>query len=228
MTSTLASSTLALVSSVSVSAEASATASATPIKVLLRDSIAGATDFYPFDDIAKLSSGADSTLTFKELFTTSIEGGQEIVLLGTGCDVDGVTDCTYACDKPKYFFGSLETFYNCAALASITYWTQDAKAFYITDEAERNASSVMGNGTLESFDSAPVLRSLITCAQDACEHDGLSKACDRSVEKLSRNSSAGDIFDALEDFCPDLQAQINPDIFGPGVGPLFRFCWPGY
>ncbi|KAH6891335.1 hypothetical protein B0T10DRAFT_309687 [Thelonectria olida] len=210
-----ASSALALVSS--VSAGASATASATPIRVLLRDSIDGATDFYPFNDIAKLSAGADSTLTFKELFTTSIEGGQEIVLFGTGCEVDGVADCTYACNKPKYFFGSLETFYNCAALASISYWTQDAMVFYITNEAERNASRVMGSGTLASFDSEPVLKSLVTCAQDACEHDGLSKACDRAVENLSQNSSAEEIFDALEDFCPDLQAEINPDIFGPGV-----------
>ncbi|KAK7422724.1 hypothetical protein QQX98_001512 [Neonectria punicea] len=193
------------------------TPSATPIRVLLRDSIDGTNDFFPFNDIATLNAGSDSSVTFKELFTTSIEGGQEIVLFRSGCEVHGNPDCTVACNASESFFGSLETFYNCAALASIAYWTQDARFYYVGDEAERNASAIMGAGSLADFDSAPVLESLVTCAQDACEHDGLSKSCDHSIDDLSRDSSAQDIFNALEDFCPDLTAEINPDIFGPGV-----------
>ncbi|KAH7156885.1 hypothetical protein EDB81DRAFT_403422 [Dactylonectria macrodidyma] len=217
---TMVSSSLALVSSVvslSSSAAAAATASATPIHVLLRDRIDGSTDFFPFNDIATLNSEADSTVTFRELFTTSIEGGQEVVLFHSGCDVDGVADCTFACNSSRHFFSSLETFYNCAALASIAYWTKDAGFYFVGDEAERNASSIMGSGTLAEFDSVPVLESLVTCAQDACEHDGLSKSCDSSIGRLSLNSSAEQIFDALDTFCPDLAAEINPDIFGPGV-----------
>ncbi|KAF7546385.1 hypothetical protein G7Z17_g8460 [Cylindrodendrum hubeiense] len=206
------SSSLALVSLVP-----SATVSATPIRVLLRDSIDGSSDFFPFNDIATLNSGADSTVTFKELFTTSIEGGQEIVLFHSGCEVDGVADCTVACNSSQHFFSSLETFYNCAALASLAYWTQDAGFYYVGDEAERNASSIMGSGTLSEFNSVPVLESLVTCAQDACEHDGLSKSCDSSIDHLSTTSSAQQIFNAMDGFCPELAAEINPDIFGPGV-----------
>ncbi|KAH7155164.1 hypothetical protein B0J13DRAFT_618635 [Dactylonectria estremocensis] len=219
MTSSSLPSSLALVSlvvSTSVAA-ATASASATPIHVLLRDRIDGSTDFFPFNDIATLNADADSTVTFRELFTTSIEGVQEVVLFHSGCDVDGVADCTVACNSSRHFFSSLETFYNCAALASIAYWTKDAGFYFVGDEAERNASSIMGSGTLAEFDSVPVLESLVTCAQDACEHDGLSKSCDSSIGRLSLDSSAEQVFGALDTFCPDLAAEINPDIFGPGV-----------
>ncbi|KAF5027280.1 hypothetical protein F66182_623 [Fusarium sp. NRRL 66182] len=204
----------------------STTVSDIPLTVLLRDSIEGTSDFFPFLDIAGLGSSSDdveSGLTFKELFTTNLDGGQEIILFSSGCIVDGVADCTRACNSSDLFFSSLETFYNCAALAAAAHWTRSASLYYISQETEKNASAIMGSGTLAEFDAKPVLRSLITCAQDACENDGLSKPCNSTIEFLSyEDSTAEEIFDAMDDFCPELPAEVNPDIFGPGVGPIPR------
>ncbi|KAF7555135.1 hypothetical protein G7046_g6618 [Stylonectria norvegica] len=211
-------STLISVLAVSTSSAASA-ASPSPLTVILRSHIDGTSDFFPFDDIATLDSSSDSSnFTFKDLFANGIDGGQEIVLFSSGCQVDGVADCTRACNDVGLFFGSLETFYNCAALASIAYWSRDARSYYVSDETERNASAIMGAGSLAEFDGQPVLRSFVACAQDACEHDGLSVPCDHAIDELLYGeSSPEEIFDAMETFCPDLAAQINPDIFGPGV-----------
>ncbi|KAJ4170529.1 hypothetical protein NW754_006667 [Fusarium falciforme] len=216
------STSLPLSSSLTASSTSTPTPTPTPLTILLRSSIDGTSDFFPFLDIAGLGSGSDSVdsgLTFKELFETNLDGGQEIILFSSGCQVeDGTSDCTRACNNSDLFFSSLETFYNCAALAAVNYWSQDVKSYYISDETERNASSIMGAGTLAEFDGKPVLKSLITCAQDACENDGLSKPCSRSIDALSYGeSSAQEIFDAMDDFCPELAAEINPDIFGPGV-----------
>ncbi|KAF5616326.1 hypothetical protein F52700_13129 [Fusarium sp. NRRL 52700] len=199
----------------------SSTASSTPLTILIRNSIEGTSDFFPFVDIAGLGSGSDdvnSGLTFKELFATSLDGSQEITLFSSGCQVDGRTDCTRACNDSSLFFSSLETFYNCAALAAAAHWTQDAKSYYVSQETERNASAIMGSGTLSEFDGRPVLRSLITCAQDSCDNDGLSKPCNRTIDRLSYDTSTPEeIFEALDEFCPELPAEVNPDIFGPGV-----------
>ncbi|KAF4980908.1 hypothetical protein FZEAL_3193 [Fusarium zealandicum] len=210
-----------LTSSTLTSSLSSPTPSQTPLTISLRSSIEGTSDFFPFLDIAGLGSGSDdvdSGLTFKELFATNLDGGQEIVLFSSGCQVDGAADCTRACNRTDLFFNSLETFMNCAALASLKYWTQDSKPYYVSEDTERNASFIMGSGTLAEFDGQPVLRSLIGCAQDACENDGLSKPCNRSIDRLSyETSTAEEIFDAMDEFCPELAAEINPDIFGPGV-----------
>jgi hypothetical protein len=207
----------------------STTASDIPLTILVRGSIEGTSDFFPFLDIAGLGTGSDdvdSGLTFKELFATNLNGGQEIILFSSGCHIDGVADCTNACSNSSLFFSSLETFYNCAALAAAAHWTQDAKSYYISQETERNASAVMGSGTLANFDGRPVLKSLIACAQDACENDGLSKPCNRTIDRLSyETSSPEEIFEALDEFCPELPAEVNPDIFGPGVSPnISLFC----
>ena len=192
-------------------------ASPTPLTIILHSRIDGTSDFYPFDDIAALDGGSDGGFTFKELFETGIDGGQEIILFESGCQVDGVADCTRACNDTEIFFGSLETFYNCAALASIAYWTQEAKSYYVSEETEFNASSIMGSGTVAEFDGKPVLKSFIACAKDSCDNDGLSAPCDHSIDALSNETSTVDIFNAMDTFCPDLTAEINPDIFGPGV-----------
>ncbi|CAM1504072.1 Fc.00g016630.m01.CDS01 [Cosmosporella sp. VM-42] len=213
--SAVTTSTLSL--SASTSSSLSST-SPTPLTIILRSSIDGTSDFYPFDDIAALNGGSDGGFTFKELFETGIDGGQEIILFESGCQVDGIADCTRACNDTEIFFGSLETFYNCAALASIAYWTQDAKSYYVSEATEFNASSIMGSGTLAEFDGKPVLNSFIACAKDSCDNDGLSASCDHSIDALSNETStAREIFDAMDTFCPDLAAEINPDIFGPGV-----------
>ncbi|KAF6523619.1 hypothetical protein HZS61_012118 [Fusarium oxysporum f. sp. conglutinans] len=210
-----------LTSTTLASSVPSSTASSTPLTILIRDSIEGTSDFFPFRDIAGLGSGSDdvdSGLTFKELFATSLDGNQEITLFSSGCQVDGRTDCTRACNNSSLFFSSLETFYNCAALAAAAHWTQDAKSYYVSQETERNASAIMGSGTLSEFDGRPVLRSLIACAQDSCDNDGLSKPCNRTIDRLSYDTSTPEeIFEALDEFCPELPAEVNPDIFGPGV-----------
>lgn len=208
----------AATSSTSVSSAAASASS--PLTILLRSKIDGTSDFFPFDDIASLGAGSsdEDAFSFKDLIEDSIDGGQEILLFDSGCHVDGVADCTRACNDTELFFSSLETFYNCAALASIAYWTHDVVSYYVSPEAEANASSVMGGGTLADFDGAPVLDSFIMCAQASCSTDGLARPCDGSIDKLSIDTStARDILDAMDTFCPDIAAEINPDIFGPGV-----------
>jgi hypothetical protein len=201
------------------------TGTPTPLTILLRKGIDDISDFFPFDDLASLSpkTVGDTTeqqdaFSFRGLIEGGINGGQEVQLLQSGCLIDGVADCPRACNDTATFFGSLETFYNCAALASISYWTQESMVYYISEEAERNASTVMGSGTLEEFDDRPVLESFVACAQEACREDGLSVSCDSSIERLNRTSSTPEeIFDAMGTFCPSIEAEIDPDIFGPGV-----------
>lgn len=132
--------------------------------------------------------------------------------------MDGEPDCTQACSDTETFFGSLETFYNCAALSSISYWTQTSVKYFISDEAERNASAIMGSGSLDDFDRGTTLDLFVSCAREACNEDGLSVPCGDSVRNIfTGDPSEGDIFDAIGNFCPSINAEIDPDIFGPGV-----------
>lgn len=202
-----------------------ATGPPTALTILLRNRIDDMTDFFPFDDLANLSPSDDNNaFTFRGLIEDGIGGSQEIMLLKSGCLVDGVPDCSKACNDTELFFGSMETFYNCAALASISYWTQDSMMYFINEEAERNASAVMGDGTLAGFDDGPVLESFVACALESCRDDGLAVPCGDDIGSLSKdNSSAEEIFAAMANFCPAIEAEINPDIFGPGVSHPFCF-----
>lgn len=215
---------LTTTSSVAVAAAAAAaTTTALPLTVVLRKSISDMSDFFPFDDLATLSQRRNhdslgDVFSFRGLIEDGIDGGQDIFLIESGCLIDGSPDCSRACLDAAVFFGSLETFYNCAALASIAYWSRDSPAYYIGDEAERNASAVMGRGDLATFDPAPVLDTFISCAHDACENDGLAVRCHDSVLGLeTASSSTKQVLDAIGTFCPAIEAEINPDIFGPGV-----------
>lgn len=196
-----------------------ATGPPTALTIILRTAISDMNEFFPFDDLANLSpSENNDVFSFRGLIEDGIDGSQEILLLETGCQIDGVPDCPRACNDTELFFGSMETFYNCAALASISYWTQESMMYYISEEAERNASAVMGDGTLADFDDEPVLRSFVGCALESCGSDGLSEPCDDNIKSLSQNnSSPEEIFAAMANFCPSIEAEINPDIFGPGV-----------
>lgn len=81
----------------------------------------------------------------------------------------------------------------------------------------------MGSGTVAEFDGKSVLGSFIACAKESCDNDGLGQPCNRTIFALStETSTAEEIFAALDSFCPDLAAEINPDIFGPGVSKLPR------
>lgn len=197
-----------------------ATGSPTPLTIVLRKAISDMSDFFPFDDLADLSPNNDNdAFSFRGLIEDGIDGSQEILLLESGCHVDGVPNCPKACNDAELFFGSMETFYNCAALASISYWTQDSMMYFISEDAERNASAVMAGATLADFDDGPVLESFVGCALEACRDDGLSVPCDDDIRGLSQeNSSPEEIFAAMANFCPEIEAEINPDIFGPGVG----------
>lgn len=93
--------------------------------------------------------------------------------------------------------------------------------YYISEEAEKNASSIMGAGSLATFEDRFVLESFVGCAREACGGDGLNVPCDGVIESLHvKTSTAKEILDALDTFCPSIQAEINPDIFGPGVSSI--------
>jgi hypothetical protein len=193
-----------------------------PIRVLTHPSADGFSVFFPFHDLAALDTGGQSDVfSFKQLIKNGTEGQDVLVLFTEGCQVEGKTDCSKACTSDTTFFSSLETFYNCIALSSLSYWTRETNRYYISEEAERNASGIMGSSSLASFDGRPVLSSFVTCAQEACGADGLNKPCDDSIKRLTHDANATTIFRAMDDFCPDLQAEINPDIFGPGVRRTF-------
>lgn len=199
------------------------TQSPAPLNVILFYGTDSTSDFFAFDDLARLNTGGSSeysqdSFSFRELIEDGIDGSQDILLFGKGCEINGGHDCPAACNDTTVFFGSLETFYNCAALASIAYWTKETGAYYIPEEAEKNASALMGSRSLANFDDRPVLNSFVSCAQESCDRDGLSVSCNASMRALQVNkSSAKEIFDAMATFCPSIEAEINPDIFGPGV-----------
>ena len=207
--------------SVTVSDLAS-TGSPVPLTVLMRDDMDEVSDFFPFDDLATLSpqsKKATDSVSFRSLISSGIAGSQEVSLIRSGCRLEnGDVDCPRACDDTSVFFGSLETFYNCAALASISYWTAESKRYFISSEAERNASELMGDSSLEDFDARSTLNNFVSCAREACTEDGLSMPCNESVRNLSRDDSSDEqIFEAMAEFCPSIEAEIDPDIFGPGV-----------
>ena len=193
-------------------------ASQTPLLVMMRGGLSDTGDFFPFDDLATLDSPGGDKFSFKQLVEEGVEDDQDIQLFSTGCRLPtGETDCTIACNETAMYFAGLETFYNCAALASIAHRTREGSMYYLSDEAERNASDIMGDGSLATFESRPVLDNFVTCAQSSCARDALGVACDPSIGRLNKNSSDGDILKAFDTFCPELPAEVDPDIFGPGV-----------
>ncbi|KAI9155684.1 hypothetical protein HJFPF1_08273 [Paramyrothecium foliicola] len=207
--------TSSLATSISPSA-AGPTASTLPLIISLRSSIDGASDFYPFRHLGRLTSG--DAYSFRNLIRDGLDGDQDVVLFRTGCGIDNGHDCTRVCNDTALLFASPESFYNCAALAAISYGLGEGHIYTINDEAERNASVIMGSGSIADFDSRPVVNSFITCAKEACDEDGLAESCSSSITSLSvGQSSPRQVFDAMEQFCPELPADINPDIFGPGV-----------
>ena len=199
-------------------AVAAATATSVPIHVVTSAGLSGFSRFFPFHDLATLNTDDHDLFSFKNLVQDSLEGSNQIRLFTNGCQVGEHTDCTTACADAKLLFGSLETFYNCITLSSMSHWTHDEGKYYISAEAERNASTLMGRGgSLASFNGKPVLASFATCAVASCGADGLHKACNDSVKSLTENSKPSEVFAAMDSFCPDVAAEINPDIFGPGV-----------
>lgn len=208
----------------------SSTASPSPLTILVHSGFDGTSDFFPFHDLAKVGGYTKDDFTFKDLIQDGIDGGPQVDLFLSGCHLDDGTktpDCPAACNDTRLYFGSLETFYNCATLASVAYWTRpDGGAYRVGPEAERNASVLMGGTTLAEFAGRPVVESFAACAVESCAKDQLSAPCDASVTALSRSSSTEAIFAAMDNFCPELRAEINPDIFGPGASVFPPLPWP--
>lgn len=193
-----------------------------PLTILLQPKLDSTEDFFPFHDLVKLKS--QTNVAFSNLIQEGIQGQPEVNLYQSGCRIsDDTSDCTTACHDATLFYGSLDTFYNCAALSSIAYWAEQGR-YNIEPQAERNASSIMGSGSLVTFNGRPVLQSFVSCAQDSCANDHLSRNCNESVQRLTRDTPSEEIFNTIDDFCPSLSAEINPDIFGPGVG-LHAWIW---
>lgn len=206
-----------------------------PLRVGLLDGSAGsAARFFPFHDLEQLAAGTgssgglgDQRFSRPALVEPAADGTPEVRLFSTGCRLDGggggAPDCSRACANDTLLFGSLDTFFNCAALAAVAYWARDGRRFAISPQAERNASFLMGAGadagtaSLAAFDERPVLASFVSCAREACGGDGIRATCDDAVKALTPDSPAPDIFDAINSFCPEIAAELNPDIFGPGV-----------
>lgn len=185
---------------------------------MLRGGLSDTGDFFPFDDLATLDSRDGDKFSFKKLIEDGVEDDHDIELFSNGCKLrSGEVDCTVACNDTSELFSGLETFYNCAALASIAHRTREGSNYYLNDEAERNASEIMGDGSLATFEKRYVLDNFVSCAQSSCARDALGVACDRSISRLNRSSPDGDILAAIDTFCPELPAEVDPDIFGPGV-----------
>lgn len=207
------------------STAAAASAEPSPLTILIHKGFQGTFDFFPFHDLAKVGGYTKDDFKFKDLIQDSIDGGQVVDLYLSGCRIDGVPDCPAACNETSLYFGSFETFYNCAALASIVYWTEDVGAYYVDAEAERNVSALLGGSSLKSFPGRQVAESFASCALESCAKDQLSEPCNSTITGLTPNSPTSEIFHAMDDFCPELRAEINPDIFGPGVSYFLVFMF---
>ncbi|KAF4585924.1 hypothetical protein GQ602_005229 [Ophiocordyceps camponoti-floridani] len=188
------------------------------VQILANQNLGGVTGFFPFNDLDALSSIDNQGLFQKLPIIPTIDGQLHINLFPDGCRLDdGQADCQKACQAPSSIFGSLDTFYNCAALSSLAYWTQSFHQFYVPDEADFNATALMAGVALTDFDPKHTLASFVTCAAAACAGDGLHRPCSDSVTALTARSPPLVILEAMSSFCPQLPVEINPDIFGPGV-----------
>lgn len=219
-----------------LSSTAGAAATPRPVTVdFLPPELSGTTGFFPFHDLEMLGSSEGDAASFFQRFLIRPEagghpGGRPVPLFRTGCRVGPAADCPRACRHAATLFGSLETFYNCAALSSIAYWTRVGARpgagyyYHLADGAALNASVLMAGTPLAAFDERPVLRSFVACAQAACGGggDGIRTPCSEAVRALSSLSSPPDVFDAMGSFCPSIPVEINPDIFGPGVSTARR------
>ncbi|KAJ6784546.1 hypothetical protein PWT90_07750 [Aphanocladium album] len=217
-TSSLLSTTITTTTTTTTTAQPSSS----PLTVLVHKGLDGTSDFFPFHDLAKVGGYTKDDVKFPDLIRDGIDGGPVVDLYLSGCHVDDghgspAADCPAACNDTALYFGSFETFYNCAALASISYWTKDVGKYHVDAEAERNASALMGGSSLAAFPGRPVMETFAACAVESCATDQLSEPCDPSITSLSANSSTAQILAAMDSFCPELRAEINPDIFGPGV-----------
>ncbi|RDA85231.1 hypothetical protein CP532_3266 [Ophiocordyceps camponoti-leonardi (nom. inval.)] len=193
------------------------------IQLVPQNNVGGVTGFFPFNDLDAIASIQNRGLFQRLPITPAINGNLHISLFPAGCQIQAKeggkveTNCHKACQDPASIFGSLETFYNCAALSAVAYWTRSVKVFYIPEEAEHNASQLMAGVPLAKFDAKPTLSRFVSCAEAACEEDNLHRPCSRSVLTLSPKSEPLVVLEAMSSFCPQLPVDINPDIFGPGV-----------
>ncbi|PFH57638.1 hypothetical protein XA68_14763 [Ophiocordyceps unilateralis] len=206
------------------SAAASAT-TALSIELLAEDKMGGVTGFFPFNDMEDISSIESQGLFQKLPIVPDQQGRLRISLFPAGCRLHhhhhhgrrGEADCQKACADARLIFGSVDNFYNCAALASLAYWTRSQNRYHVPLEAERNVSVLMAGLPLAHFDAMPTLASFISCAEAACGGDGLHKPCSAEVKALTPRSPPLVVLEAMGSFCPQLPVEINPDIFGPGV-----------
>ena len=172
--------------------------------------------------IADRSQAEYARVTLASRLVASLDS--EVRLFQTGCRLTGPgpgpapasglvagargqPDCPRACSNDSLLFGSLDTFFNCAALSAVAYWARDGRRFSIPGQAERNASFLMGaaGASLAAFDERPVLASFVACAAEACAGggDGIRAPCSDAVMRLTRDSPAPDVFDAINSFCPE-------------------------
>ncbi|RCI13118.1 hypothetical protein L249_0052 [Ophiocordyceps polyrhachis-furcata BCC 54312] len=193
------------------------------IQLVPQNNVEGVTGFFPFNDLDDIASIQNRGLFQRLPITPAINGNLHISLFPAGCRIQAnnggqvETDCHRACQDPATIFGSLETFYNCAALSAVVYWTSSVNVFYVPEEAERNASLLMAGVPLADFDAKPTLSCFVSCAEAACENDNLRMPCSHSVMTLTPKSEPLVVLEAMSSFCPQLPVDINPDIFGPGV-----------
>ncbi|KJZ77629.1 hypothetical protein HIM_02806 [Hirsutella minnesotensis 3608] len=205
-----------------VTSSAAAALSATPRPItvnFLPHGLSGIEGFFPFHDLEHIHYDGEESFFRKFIIVPGAKGDRHMSLFPSGCQIPGekARDCPRACHDKATLFGSLETFYNCMALASIAYWSRQPGAYHLSEEAEHNASALMAGSSVAAFDEDPVLASIVTCALEACGGDGIRQPCDDSVKALTTLSPPPEVFEAMSLFCPKLPVEINPDIFGPGV-----------
>ncbi|KAM0431371.1 hypothetical protein ACHAPT_005348 [Fusarium lateritium] len=149
-----------------------------------------------------------------------------LFLIDDGCQTKeyGI-NCTEACSKPTYLFGSPETLWNCVTLATlhITAWGNSDEArvqVTINVDSEKEARQRLRLGPLKDFDSAGVFRNYRACALESCltselgcslglgQFQGDSVTYDKTLELGSTMS---------QNYCTKADLGIDSDLAGPGI-----------
>ena len=175
-------------------------------------------------------SGVDSTQAEDDGYITRY-------LFDTGCQYDGVQNCTAACQDPGSAFSTLDTLHNCMMYPIIA--DQYAKNNLSSDIAQLAQSLGIEKSTWPSAVSLNIAQTISSCLVAYC---ATLEQCmptavaynesyygDGEYDSMFTNSTGPFYFDlgprqgsSEFDLCEYLPASVNQDIGGIGVGYILN------
>ncbi|KAF4343981.1 hypothetical protein FBEOM_2025 [Fusarium beomiforme] len=124
-------------------------------------------------------------------------------LIEGGCEIDGVVNCTKACESEKYMFETPETLWNCLTIATVAMMTTNGGPDTISNETLDKLETEFNTGPLNEFHRRHALLKYVKCALQSCS-DSKFGGC-----------PPGNIMSG--EYCNKADPGIDWDMAGPGI-----------